>query len=313
MPALKKLSFGVAFLLLAVMAIFLTDPVRYAKSVLGGISLWATCVLPATFPFLFLTALLTGLPAFAAFSRKFSSAAGKLFRISGAGGGIALLAALSGYPVGAKMICEAEKEGRLARGETFRLACLATTSGPMFLVGTVGALLYENAAAGWAMLFSHLAAVWLVAFAMRFFAAPVSARFLPQKTNPTLLYDSLYSAVISILCVGGLIALFSCFGEMLGDLGLFRIPLFGNYTEGILRGLLEMTNGCAALAAYKTPLSCALSCGLVTFGGMCVLCQQAAFLTRAGVKTLPFLGIKLLQAVLAFLLCLGICAATGCV
>lgn len=311
MTAVKKLSLAGTVLLLAGMAIFLADPVRYAHSVSEGISLWAACVLPATFPFLFLTALLTGLPPFAAFAEKAARPTGKLFRLSGAAGGAALLAALSGYPVGARMIFDLKTGGKLAKGEEFRAACLATTSGPMFLVGTVGGFMYESAAVGWTILLSHLAAVWLVCFFARFRAKPVDSPPVVKKTNPNLLYDSLYGAVVSVLCVGGSIALFSCLGQMLADLGFFRFPLFGDCTEGVLRGLLEMTAGCAALSELKTPLSCACACAVVTFGGMCVLCQQAAFLTRAGVKILPFLCVKLAQAVLAFLLCWGACAAFG--
>lgn len=296
------LSSFAAAAILGAMAIFLTAPARYAQSVLGGISLWATCVLPATFPFLFLTALLTGLPPFRHAERLLSPAMGKLFRVSGAGGCAALLAALSGYPVGARMIYDLRSGGMLAEGETFRLACLCSTSGPMFLVGTVGSLMYGSAAAGWALLAAHLSAVWAVCFVLRLFARPVPPRGLPpRRSDPALLYDSLYNAVISILCVGGFIALFSCFGQMLGDLGVLRLLAGGNgAAEGVWKGLLEMTTGCAVLAQYGTSLSLALSCAVVTFGGLCVLCQQATFLTRAGVRMLPFLGVKLLQAALAF-------------
>lgn len=291
-------------LLLFCMGVFLSNPVRYAASVFRGISLWAVNVLPATFPFLFLTALITGLKPYAAFSRRLSAPVGKLFGISGAGGGAALLAALSGYPVGARMVLDLHTGRRLAAGENFRLACLASTSGPMFLVGTVGGLMYENAAAGWIMLFSHLAAVYLVCFLLRGGAKPPALPPAPCSPQPALLYDSLYHAVISILCVGGAIALFSCLGDMLADMGLFRFAP-GGYAEGTVRGLLEMTTGCAVLSKTRTPLSLALSCAIVTFGGLCVLCQQASFLTRAEVKMLPFVGVKLLQAAVAFLLCWG--------
>ncbi len=300
-------------LLLCVAALFLSRPAHYAESVLRGVSLWATCVLPAVFPFLFLTALLTGLPPFAVLSKKLAMPMGRLFHLSGAGGGAALVAALSGYPVGARTVYDLFEEGMLAEGEAFPLACLASTSGPVFLVGTVGGMMYGSAAVGWAMLFSHLAAVWLVCFFClrggKRRAGPLPVR----RRSPTLFADSLSGAVLSVLCVGGSIALFTCLGQMLGDLGCFSLPLFGGYAEGVLRGLLEMTTGCAVLAETKTPLSCALSCALVTFGGACVLFQQAAYLTRAGVKMLPFVGVKLLQAAGAFFLCWGLCAVTGCV
>lgn len=311
-PLRKLRSTLLCLLLAAAMAFFFTDPVRYAGCVFDGVSLWAVNVLPATFPFLFLTALLTGLPAFGALSRKLSAPFGKLFKVSGAGGGVAILAALSGYPVGARMVYDLSSAGRLAKEERFRVACLATTSGPMFLVGTVGSILYRSSAAGWVLLLSHLAAVWLVCLAMRPKRRPQTQPLPPFVKAPALLYDSLYNSVISILCVGGAIALFSCFGQMLEDTGIVKLlsgAMGETYAKGLVRGLLEMTTGCAVLARECTPLSLALSCALVTFGGVCVLCQQAAFLVRAEVPMLPFLGVKTLQALLAFGVCLGLGAA----
>ncbi len=301
----KNILLGITFLVvLFSIAVFLSAPRKYAKSVMDGISLWAVSVLPATFPFLFLTALLTALPPFAAFARKISPCAEKLFRVSGAGAGAALLASVSGYPVGARLFYDLKTKGRIAKSESLRLACLVTTSGPPFLVGTVGSMMYGSAKAGWILLFAHLLAVWSVCFFLRFFSKSAPKAPPPSlKPNPDLLYDSLWNAVVSVLCVGGFIALFYCFGEMLASLGLFR--LFGGslYAEGALKGLLEMTTGCNALSKIQSPLSLAISCSLVTFGGLCVLCQQLSYLTRAGVPPLPFIGIKLLQAAIAFCLC----------
>lgn len=297
------------FLVLLIAALFLSDPERYAKSILDGISLWAAGVLPAAFPFLFLTALFTALPPFFVFSKKISPAAGRIFRVSGAGAGAALLASVSGYPVGAKLFLDLKENGLIGKEEQFRLSCLLTTSGPPFLVGTVGSMMYQSPALGWVLLFSHLAGVWLVCILMRCISKPEEsprAQIRPPRENPTLLYDSLWGAVVSVLCVGGFIALFCCFGEMLSFLGVFS--LFGDnpFAEGVLRGLLEMTTGCNVLSGIKTPLSAATSCALVTFGGFCVLCQEIAYLSRAGIKTLPFVCCKLLQALFAFAICFAL-------
>lgn len=305
----KKLTSAVtSAAILFAMLLFLSSPAKYAKSVTDGISLWAAGVLPAVFPFLFLTALFTGTGAFEKLSEKLSRPMGALFRVSGAGGGAAILSAVSGYPVGARTVADLKKAGGIGEEETFRLACLCSTSGPMFLVGTVGDLMYGSAAAGWVLLASHLLSVWTVCFFLRFTGKALPAARGLKRGGGTL-YDSLYNAVISILCVGGCIALFSCFGQMLLDLGVSFAPLFGGnerYGEGVMRGLIEMTTGCAALKGEFSPLSLATSCALVTFGGLCVLCQQLAFLTRAGVKALPFLLVKTAQAALSFLVCFAL-------
>lgn len=284
------------------MALFLAFPARYTESVREGVSLWAVAVLPATFPFLFLTALFTKLKLYRGFSRAVSPLAGKLFRVSGAGGCAAVLSALSGYPVGARTVYDLKRLGLIREEEVFRLSCLSTTTGPMFLVGAVGAGMYKCSAAGWVLLASHLAAVWLTCFVLRFTGkrASLSPPTLPKGKLD--IYEILMGSVLSVLCVGGSIALFYAFGQMLSDIGAFAHITDMPMLEGVLRGLLEMTSGCSLLAREFSPLSLALSCFLVTFGGACVLMQQLVYLSGAGVKVLPFLFMKCVQGVLAALI-----------
>ncbi len=299
MKKVKLLKVLPACLALVAMALFLIRPARYGESVLRGVSVWAVSVLPATFPFLFLSALFAASPLFARMADLVSRPAGTFFRVSGDGACTALLAMVSGYPVGARCIFDLHKDGLLGE-EKFRLACLATTSGPMFLVGTVGSGMWGSPALGWLLLFCHLFGVWTVSFLLSRFAPPPkkSALFrLPPRKD---LFDMLSSAVVSILYVGGSIALFTAFGQMLAD--AFP-PTMSEVGSSVLRGLVEMTTGCAALAKCPSSLSLALSCFLVTFGGACVLCQEIGFLYKAGVKPLPFLAVKFLQGILAGGMC----------
>ena len=294
---------------LVAMTFFLAFPVRYTESIREGVSLWAISVLPATFPFLFLTALFTRNRCFSRVSACVSPIAGKAFAVSGAGGCAALLSALSGYPVGARAVSDLYINGYLPKEETFRTACLATTTGPMFLVGAVGARMFQSALAGWLMLISHLVAVWTVCALLRIKKKAVRSAPAPMSGGGNI-SDLIYEAVISVLCVGGAIALFYAFGQMLTDLGAFA-GIENPTVVGILRGLLEMTSGCACLSAEVSPLSLALSCFLVTFGGLCVIVQQWTFLSKTNVKLLPFLGVKLLQGVLAGALCFALCLIAG--
>ncbi len=289
---------------IAAMIFFLAFPLRYTESVREGVSLWAISVLPATFPFLFLTAVFTELKLYPRLAKAVSPAAGALFRVSGEGGCAAFLSMLSGYPVGARTVFDLYRGGRIAKEETFRLTALCTTTGPMFMVGAVGARMFGSAKAGWILLLSHLAAVWTVCFFLRFTGRKParSAPALSAGGQGNVLYDSLLNSVLSILCVGGSIALFYAFGQMLADLGAFA-GITDPTLCAVVRGLLEMTSGCKLLSETGTPLNLALACFLVTFGGCCVLMQQLAFLSRANVKALPFLAVKLLQGVLSAAIC----------
>ena len=283
-------------LALAAFCALLLFPARYAERAAEGISLWAVSVLPAAFPFLFLTLLLARLPLFGALSKKLAPPAAKLFRVSGAGGCAALLSVFSGYPAGARAMLDLYERGALCKKERFRAACLATTSGPAFLVGTLGAA--AGAAAGWLLFAAHLFGVWSVSFLLGRRASPLPALPPPQRAEAeNAVTESLSSAVLSVLAVGGAIALFYMFGCMLADaLSPLSLP---KPLSAFLQGLAEMTSGCFALLSDLTPLSMALAAFLVTFGGACVLVQEWSFLKKTGIRLTPFLAVKCAQGVAA--------------
>ncbi len=283
------------------LALFLIFPARYSKAVFDGISLWAASVLPATLPFLFLTALFSNLGIYRKTARFLSPAMGKLFAVSGEGGCAALLSALSGYPVGARTVADLAAGGRLGREEVFRVASLATTSGPAFLVGAVGCGMMQSPSCGYILYFSHLAGIILVCLLMRIRAKPAPSPPPLQSAKKTDLSDLLLNSALSVLCVGAAIALFYAFGQMIADMGaLLSLP---TPVTTLLCGLLEMTTGCALCAPYASPAAMAACCFFVTFGGLCVLVQEGAFLRRAGVKMLPFALVKFLQGLLSAGIC----------
>lgn len=291
-------SAALALLALAAFIAFLLFPARYAARVSEGVSLWAVSVLPVTLPFLFLTLLLSRMPAFSRVSRRLSPAFARGFRVSGAGGCAAVLSVLSGYPAGARAVLDLWERGYLAQEERLRTACLATTSGPAFLVGTLGAL--AGGAIGWLLFAAHLAGVWSVSFLLGRRAKPLAAAPPPLRAQPrNALTESLSAAVLSVLAVGGAIALFYAFGYMIGDL---LAPLALPPTAAaVTQGLVEMTSGCVLLLQEPTPLRVALCAFLVTFGGACVLVQQWSFLGKTGVRPLPFLLVKTAQGLTAAL------------
>ncbi len=297
-----KIKFRAKYVLTAAvllaLVLFMLFPAHYAKSVREGIDLWAVSVLPATLPFLFLTSIFTGLGLFSKTARAISPAADKLLKISGAGGCAALLSALSGYPVGARTVQDLAGAGYLPKEERLRVAAVSTTTGPAFLVGAVGAGMYGDPLAGWLLLFCHFTGVYAVGVLLRFGAKTQGRGALPAK-KPLSLSDALTSSVLAVLCVGGAIAIFYAFGTMIADMGaLFSLPPLA---ETVIRGLLEMTAGCALAAKDPSPAGFALSAFFVTFGGLCVLVQQLAFLEKAEIPAGKFIAVKLLQGAVAAL------------
>ena len=352
-------------LLLFLLCLLLTAPARYAEACIQGMALWAKAVLPALFPFLILTGLLTKLGTAQKLADRLSPLTEKI-GLPGSAAYCLLVSLLSGYPVGSRTVADLYKGGAITREQAKRMSVLCSTSGPMFLVGSVGGAMFGSAAAGAVLLAAHLLAVVGVYLALYFAnrrkkgnihagqkapsphaglkkTMPPHALRVQNKTAATqttatpasenkrnktaaphadtdgILAASVQSGVLTVLCVGGFIAFFFVLMQALSDLHisaplefLFSFPLSAAGSEGaaagLTAGLLEATQGCASIAASGAPLALPLCAFLVTFGGGSILAQQLAFLTGAGVKAGPFIGIKILQGIAAFLLCLAFCS-----
>lgn len=352
-------------LLLFLLCLLLTAPARYAEACIQGMALWAKAVLPALFPFLILTGLLTKLGVAQKLADRLSPLTEKI-GLPGNAAYCLLVSLLSGYPVGSRTVADLYKGGAITREQAKRMSVLCSTSGPMFLVGSVGGAMFGSAAAGAVLLAAHLLAVIGVYLALYFAnrrkkgnihagqkapaphaglkktmpphalrvqnknaapqttATPASENkrnktAAPHPDTDGILASSVQSGVLTVLCVGGFIAFFFVLMQALSDLHisaplerLLSFPLSAVGSEGaaagLTAGLLEATQGCASIAASGAPLALPLCAFLVTFGGGSILAQQLAFLTGAGVKAGPFIGIKILQGIAAFLLCLAFCS-----
>ena len=84
------------------------------------------------------------------------------------------------------------------------------------------------------------------------------------------------------------------------DEKLFSLFTDAKSANGVAIGLIEATAGCRELSLSPARLTLPLCGFLITFGGASILAQQLAYLTKAGVKTLYFIFVKLLQGLLCF-------------
>lgn len=286
---------------------------------MDGISLWATCVLPSSLPFLFLTALLTQTGSVNRLSKFLTPVTSFLFGVSGVGGYCFLMSALCGYPVGAKTLSDLKEGGAISSSQATKISVICSSSGPLFILGSVGMGIFNNAKVGVILLCSHLLAVILSGLVFRFYKTDGASESLPAlRRSDNILYECMLSSVLSALCVGGFVAIFYTLSYILTDWGLLlplrnALALFGadeTLAEGIARGLVEMTGGCKALSFSAAPANIAACAFLITFGGVSILFQQICFLKKAEVKLKIFLSAKILQAVLAALIAYFLSIAT---
>lgn len=313
----KFLEFFLFFLLLA-LSLILCFNKSLSVAVIDGFKLWFACVLPSIFPYFFITTILTGLSLTSKISRRLTPVTTRLFNTGGITAYAYFISLISGYPVGAKTVADLKEKGLISNAESVRASALCSTSSPMFLISTVGSLMFCSAKFGLILFLVHLLSSIIIGIIFSFYKRkekPLNLSQLPIDTTIDFsLYETTFSAIVSVLVVGGIITLFYILTEILLSVHLLppiislveRLVKNDAIAEGFVFGILETTRGYKAVSSggisFLSLPVCAFFCG---FGGLSVIAQSTAYLKKAKIKTAPFVFAKLLQAVLSFLL--GVC------
>ena len=273
-------------LFIAIVAIFISAPARYMQSFFDGLTVWAYNVLPALFPFAVLSNL-----TFKIAPKNKRSVTRLLFGVSC--DNVFLMSLLCGYPIGAKAIADTNSTAESAT----RACSFCSTAGPIFMIATVGAKLLQNTTATIIVILAHILSAILngLIYRKKEFAelADTSGEFKAKDFG-----DTISSSVLSVLSVGGLIALFYMLTDMLKNLLPAAISTSLAFSYAV--GLLEMTNGIIDVCKLAdTATATVLASSLLALGGACVFCQSYAFLATKNVKAVDVLKMKLTQAAFA--------------
>ncbi len=318
----KFLNYSLALVLTFLIVTLSIFPNVYSKTTLDGILLWATAVLPSILPYFFLTALLTKTGVLSSFCNAFTPLTKKALRLGGISIYAFLTSILSGYPIGSKIVADLKEKNAISLGEASRLSLLASTSGPLFIIGAVGNAMFQDRTVGFILYLCHVLSAVITALIFRNAGGDelnYSQKFLTEKDDNAL-YEAVYSSVISALVVGGFVSVFFVISKILTDfkilypLALLFDAIFaplstlGGEGSAFSVGLIEFTKGSMMLSQIGTnPLTVSLSCFLITFGGLSVIFQSLSFLKKAGVNSIFFTLGKLVQATVSFVLCYFSC------
>ncbi len=297
------------------LALLALRPETYLDAVSEGLEIFAVSVFPGLFPFFVLTGLLTALGAGSLLSKVFAKPASRLFGAPPSGGYILAMSMLSGYPVGAKLVADFYKDGIIDEYDARAVTAFASTTGPLFVLGTIGVKMLGDYKSGVIILLTHFASAILNGIVFRAVRKRRETRLcIPRVTglDGKVFNDILESSVSSILRVGACIIVFNMVIVALGESGI--IPVAGRafealgvadgLGEGFASGLVEVTKGVYVIANSGATLRAAvpLVSLLVSFGGLSVTLQSMTFLNTAGVPLGYYLIVKISQGIIAFAL-----------
>lgn len=257
-----------------------------------GIRLCLYSVIPSLFPFLVLSALLTG--ALIGTKGSFPRPIGQLCGIPEGAEALLAVGLLGGYPVGAQNIAQLYRDGKLSKGDAERMLGFCNNAGPAFLFGIVASH-FSQPQAGWMLWIIHILSAKFVGMLLPGSSTGKVCSGVRPHTNLSGAMSQ------SIRVMGQICGWVVLMRVLISFLEKWLLWLFPVEVQVLLSGLLELTNGCCSLNLIDSEeLRFIVASVMLSFGGICVLMQTASVTGSLGLGM--YLPGKLLQTAISLLL-----------
>lgn len=305
-------------------------PKEIIKASFDGLILWFNIVLPSLLPFVICANILTNLGFVETIGILLEPIMKKVFNVSGSGAFPFISGITSGYPIGAKIIGNLREEEVISKTEAQKLLTFCNNSGPLFVIGSIGAGMFQNPKIGYFLLICHYLSAITNGIFFKFYnfshetntyanynkKLRINKSLNNMKTKyksfGDILSKSVANAMDSMLQVCGFIILFSVICEILNILNFFNYisnviyyilqnldtNMDINVIKGYLIGMIEMTNGASQLSKPPVSLGSLIAISFIlSFGGFSIHCQSINFISKTDINILMYLLGKLSHAI----------------
>lgn len=306
-----------------VMILILSNPARYTSGTIEGLKLFFYSVLPGLFPFMLLTKLLTEIGLVFKISKKLNKVSNFIFKTPGVSLYAFLMSILSGYPIGAKIIADLYNKNLITEQDAKRMSIFCTTSGPIFIISSVGISMFGNYKIGIILYVSHILSSIIMGILYSWLLKnnnnTANLSHVIQNTqkcsNSEIIVNAVSSTINSLFVVGAYITIFYLVTEIIASINI--IPIFSNFAfkflkqfgiskneiTGFFYGLIEVTHGAKTLSLSPSIFSIVFTSGILSFSGFSIIMQSMAFLKQAKIKTHFFVITKSVHMILSMILC----------
>ncbi len=310
-----KKKFLSVFIIMLLLAFLLLDPAEAVAGSRAGLMLWFQSVLPVLLPFLILSRLLISLDGLSPLLARVSPLTRHIWGLSSMGAYALLFGFLCGYPMGAKLSGDLVREGKISPEEGAYLLLFCNNVSPAFLLGFC--------------MTEHLKAPKLIPLTLALvYGTPLvlalfwrKGRRFPEKSRKAVtglsrqkqtsgfqmsfkIVDAcIMDSLESILKLGCYIILFSIMARLAA-----LIPWRHALSGALCVGVLEITNGIAAVCALPIPLlpRYLSVCGFLVLGGLSGMAQTNGMLVGSGLPMGPYVKSKILTSLLTLLLAFAV-------
>lgn len=284
-----------------------------------GLGLWALTVVPALLPFFIGAGLMMRLGLAQRMAPYFEKPIRTFFRVPGCAAFAFIMSIVSGYPMGARIIADFREQRQVSKREAERMLSFCSTSGPLFMLGAVGAGMLGSVAGGWIIAVSHYLAAIVNGLIFRRHGKPDSGRLVPVQINvrnraksregsiAVKLTESIFSAFRTLVLIGGYIVSFTLLTAFLDEIAFFSLPQ-NAVLAGLVKGAFEFTVGCHAISDSGLALlaKCTACSAIISWGGLSTHFQVASLLGKTDISMGFYVRAKLSHAVLAAVISMGL-------
>ena len=316
----------VLFLILGII-IFPNDSLSAAKE---GLNIWTSVLIPSLLPFIIGANLIVDLKIVDIVGFIINPITKLIFNVSGKGALVFVISTVSGYPVGSKLASELRINSEISKNEAQRLVSFCSTSGPLFIIGSVGTGMFQNSFLGYLMILCHYLGSLSVGLLFRNYgkeSLPKSNVSLKTNIKNVITYrnsenkgffilfgDAVHNGINTLLMIGGFVIVFSVIFKVLS---LFNIVTFisnilyiplsllgvtKDLCHAFISGLFEMTIGCNNIASVSNAseiIKVSLCSFLIGFSGLSILAQCCNFLAKTDINTNIYIFSKFLHGIIA--------------
>ncbi|WP_404814317.1 sporulation integral membrane protein YlbJ [Clostridium tagluense] len=306
---------------LAILQIILA-PNICIKYTISGAKLFFNAVFPSLFPFLVVINIIISYDGIHIYSKLLGNIICKPLKLTKECNFALLISILCGYPLGARYTCDLYEKNLIDLNTCERLLNIASNSSPLFIIGSVGASMMLSAKIGYILLLSNLLSCMFMGFIIpsknslykiKSKNTNSSKRIDSTKNIGIIFKNSIEDAIKNSLNIGGFVIVFSVITGIIKDNALFHIVInkisliigfSRSFIEGLILGLLEVTNGCYLISSSNSSLYIKLPIlsFLIAFSGLSIISQVYSYTYKHDVSIKKYILRKFIQGIISSIL-----------
>jgi sporulation integral membrane protein YlbJ len=225
---------------------------------------------------------------------------------------------LCGYPLGAKYSCELYEQGLIDLKTCQRLISIATNTSPLFAIGAVGISMLGSSYIGYLLLIANYISCFFMGLILPAHQyVPHNSQALVKKMEykniGSIIKDTIDSAIKTSLSVGGYVIIFCVITTIIKSNIIFDIAikdisylthLDKNLLNGIILGLIEMTNGCYLISTVDVSMyiKVIIIGFFLGFSGFSIISQAHSFTYKHPLSMKMYIYRKILQGIIGALI-----------